>query len=220
MAINSGVSPERQGIVQGASQGLGVTQSALFQSNLITTPYFNSFERLCSRALTHLAKQIKIVWPEHAELYAPIIGDVGVDFLREHIDLDLDSFSVVVRSLPPMLTNRQTLDGLVMQAAASDPSLLPDALAVVMEPDLKQAVRKLQRKFAFRKYLETQQAQAQQERDTQLQQQLAEADAQRAAQERDNALALQGLKNEGNLAKTLATSKTKLAEQKIKALSG
>ncbi len=43
----SGVSPERQGIVQGASQAVGVTSAALTQSNLITEPYFAGFERFC-----------------------------------------------------------------------------------------------------------------------------------------------------------------------------
>src|SRR5690606_10571715 len=116
----TGVNSERQGQVQGASQGLGVTQAALIQSNLITAPYFRGFERFCSRVLNHQAKLIKIVFPKSPEMFAPIIGDTGIDFLKEHIDLDLDEFGVYVESLPPQFMDRQKLEQMMMIALQSD----------------------------------------------------------------------------------------------------
>src|SRR5690606_30533297 len=130
----SGVNSERQGQVQGASQAVGVTEAALYQSNMITAPYFKGFERFCSRVLNHLAKLVKIAWADK-EKFAPIIGDVGIDFLRDNIDISLDEFDVEVRTLPPSNVDRQTLTQWVGMAIQSGELPLSDALAIMLEPD-------------------------------------------------------------------------------------
>ncbi len=214
----SGVSPERQGMVQGASQAVGVTESALFQSNLITAPYFKGFERFCSRVLNHQAKLIKIVFPKAPEVFAPIIGDTGIDFLREHIDLDLDEFGAFVQSLPPMFLDRQKLEQMVMVAVQSDPSFLDDALAIMMEPDTKVAIRQFQRKRALRKVYEAQMQQAQQEREAAIQEQVNQIEAAKVQQSGQVPIQLQEMKNKGSYDRTIAQGKVKLGEQKIKGL--
>lgn len=213
----SGVSPERQGIVQGASSAVGVTQSALLQSNLITAPYFKGFERLCSRVLNYQAKLVKIAWAGK-EVFAPIIGDVGIDFLKDNIDLELDDFDCRIESAPPILKDRATLDnylGMYVQGANGNPEILLDALSIAMEPDLKVAVRKFTRKVLTRKMIEAKQQdqQAQQEQQMQAQAEQAQAQSQQAMLE--SQMELQNMKNAGNKEKTLITSRTKLNQTKL-----
>ncbi len=210
----SGVSPERQGIVQGASAAVGVTQSALLQSNLITAPYFKGFERLCSRTHNYQAKLVKIAWAGK-EKFAPIIGDVGIDFLKDNLDLELDDFDCWIVSQPPLLLDRQKLESIVNIALQSQGIELADALAILIEPDTKVAVRKLQRKLALRKMLEAQQQQSQQQAEQQQQESEQQSQAQMQQQQLQNALQLQGQKDQSNREKTLITSRTKLAQSKI-----
>lgn len=220
ISLISGVTPERQGIVQGSSQAVGVTQAALVQSNLVTAPYFRGFERFCGRVLNHQAKLVKVAWAGK-EVFAPIIGDTGIDFLKEHIDLDLDEFGVFVEALPPALRDRQILEetlNIYLQVSQGDLQALIDVMNIRLEPDTRVAVRKLQRLATNRQKLQMamQQEQAQQEQAAQER----ELQAQQANQQVgiDGQLALQGEKNKGNLQKTLVTSRTKLNSEKLRML--
>jgi hypothetical protein len=219
MSKISGVSQEREGIVQGASQAVGVTNSALFQSNLITKPYFNGFSRFCERIFNHQAKLVKIVFPKAPELFAPIIGDSGVDFLREHIDLDLDTMGIYIENVPPMLVERQRLEQLVMMAVQADPELLPEALKILTETDLRVAIRRFQRTMALQKIYRMQQEQAQQEQEAALQARMQDMQAQNMDKQLQAQLQLQQMKNDNGMAKTLATGRVKLSEQKLKTLA-
>ncbi len=221
ISIISGVTPERQGVVQGSSQAVGVTQAALFQSNLVTAPYFKGFERFCGRVLNHQAKMVKIAWANN-EKFAPIIGDTGIDFLKDNIDLDLDEFGVFVESLPPVLLDRQQLEktlDIYLQVSQGDPQILADVLAIRLEPDTKAAIRRFQRMV----YKRAQEAQAQAQQQMQMEQQQANDD--REAQYRDiianleGQLQLQDKKNEGSERKTLITSRTKLNSEKLRLLN-
>jgi hypothetical protein len=214
----SGVSPERQGAVQGASQGLGVTQAAVFQSNLITQPYFIGFERFCSKVLNHQAKLIKIAWAGK-EVFAPIIGDVGVDFLKDNIDLELEDFDVFVESIPPLLQDRAKFEQLLMIVVQSDPDFIDDAIQILSEPDLKVAIRKFQRKRALKKAFEAKQQEAQQQQQDALQERLQRMQAQTQQQQIQGNLASTHMKNETNLQKTAMTGRVKLSSDKIKALA-
>lgn len=210
----SGVSAERQGQVQGSSQAVGVYQAALFASNLMTASYFKGFERFCSRVLNHQAKLAKIAWADKKK-FAPIIGDVGIDFLKDNIDISLDEFDVTVQSLPPITLDRQMMQEMVMMALQSKELPLSDALAIMLEPDTTVAVRKFQRKYALRQIMASQQEQqaAQQE------QQMAQMQMQQQQQVQQgtwqNQLELQQMKNKGNMNKTLATGRVKLQDKKL-----
>lgn len=209
----SGVSAERQGIVQGASQGMGVTQSALFQSNLITAPLFKGFERYCSRVQNHMAKLVKIAWA-NKEKFAPVIGDSGIDFLREHVDLDLDSF-IAVESQAPQTLDRQKLESMIQIVLQTDASFIDDALTIMLEPDTKTAVRKFQKKRALRKVFEQQQMQAQQEQEQALQAKMEALQAQTQMGQWNNSLQLQDSKNKANLQKTALTGRVKLMDSRL-----
>lgn len=220
IASISGVSPERQGLVQGASAAVGVTQSALAQSNLVTAPYFDGFERFCARVLNHQAKLIKIAWAGR-EIFAPIIGDTGIDFLKDNIDIELDEFGVFVESSPPMINDRQQLEktlDIYLQTSQGDPQVLADVLAIRIEPDTKVAIRKFQRMVNLRIKAQQQQAAAQQQQDQAMQQHQAAMEQVNTENEQQIPLKLQQMKNSGNLDKTLVTSRTKLNSEKLKLL--
>lgn len=213
----SGISPARQGIVQGASQAVGVTNSALLQSNLVTATYFKGFERFCSRIFNHQARLIKLCWA-NKEVFAPIIGDTGIDFLKDNIDISLDEFDVIVQSLPPLVQDRQKLENIVMAAIQSGSLELVDALDILLEPDTRAAVRKLKRKMAIRKMMEMQSQQQEQQNQQQLQEQQAEAQAQQQEQQLRSAEELQGQKLAATQQNTLISGRVKLNQEKLKLL--
>ncbi len=214
----SGVSPERQGQIQGSSTSTGTTQAALIQSNMVTAPFFKGFERFWSRVLQQQARLVKIAWADK-EQFAPIIGDVGVDFLRDNIDISLDSFDVVVQSLPPTQFDRQTLTQWLTLVVQSDPEFLSDAMSIMLEPDTTVAVREFQRKTKLRRRQLAQQQQQQAE---------AEQQASEAQQAHEMSLAQMGYQNEqqitqakeaGKTKNTLIGGRVKLQQEKIKAIT-
>jgi hypothetical protein len=212
----SGISPERQGAVQGASQGLGVQQTALFQSNLITQPYFIGFERFCSRVLNHQAKLAKISWAEGNDVFAPVIGDVGVDFLREHVDLDFEDFAAFSESIPPLIRDREKFESLVMIAVQSDPTFIDEAIQILMEQDTRVAVRRFQRRRAMQKVYMAQEQQASEERQAALEERLKGLEMQGRQMEIDGRLEETQMKNEAGQLKTSSTGRTKLSDTSIK----
>jgi hypothetical protein len=213
-----GTSPERQGIIPAASQAVGVSQLAVAGSSAVTKTYFLGFERFCSRVLNHQAKQIKIAWADR-EVFAPIIGDTGIDFLKENIDLDLDEFAVFVESLPPLIRDRQKLEELITLAVQAQQMTVVDALEILTEPDTRVAIRKLQRKEAIRQMLAAKNQQAEQQQEAALQLKLQEQETQRAQDQLRGQAGLQKLKDEGQLTRVLATGRTKLNEKKIDLLA-
>lgn len=210
----SGVSPERQGSIQGASTAVGVQQAALMQSNLITAPYFKGFERFCSRVHNYQAKLVKIAWAGK-EVFAPIIGNVGIDFLKEHIDLELDDFDCWIASMPPLLNDRSKLESLVQVALQSQQVTLQDALAILLEPDIKVAVRRFTRQMKMRQVLDARQQEADQQAQMQQQQAEQQAQAQQAQMMQQNQLQLQQMKGQNNIEKAALTGRVKLNEKKL-----
>lgn len=214
----SGVSPERQGVLPGSSTSPTAQQSALAQSNLITAPLYNGFMRFNERILNQQAKLVKIVFPHSADLFAPVIGDVGIDFLREHIEIDLDEFGAFVSAMPPMYQDRKYLEQALTIVLQSSPEFVNDYLSIMMESDLQTAVRKFQRKSALRKIFEQQQMQAEAERNDALQQKMAALDQQKLQMELQAGLTDTEMKNKSQMERALASGRVKLADTKIKVL--
>ena len=105
-----------------------------------------------------------------------------------------------------------------MMAVQSDPELLDDVVGIMMEPDTKVALRKFQRARRLRKIFQIQQEQMQQERDAQVQQQIAAMEAENVDKQIQGNLQNTELKNQGGMAKTLATGRVKLNDTKIKGM--
>jgi L-arabinose isomerase len=97
---------------------------------------------------------------------------------------------------------------------------IPDAMDIMLEPDLTVAVQKYRRKFQMRQRMQQQQEQmAAQQEQALREEELAIQQEQLAFQRENSPVQLQGLKNKANLDKTLITSRTKLNDAKLKLLN-
>lgn len=196
----SGINEARQGMVKGASQAVGVTQSALVQSSLSTAVYFDLFSQFCSNVLNYQAKLVKITFPKNKERFAPIIGDVGVNFLEQDIDLDLNDYGVFIEEHPPIIQDTQNFQQLVIAAVQAGQLGFADAMNLLMERDVKAGVRKLDRKMKKREEMAAQQ---QQEMMMAEQEQAQAAQAQ-AQEDNQMQMALKQMDIDGSMKEVLA----------------
>lgn len=214
MDAMSGINEARQGMVQGSSQAVGVTQSALFQSNLATAPLFKLFRIFASRCFNQQAKLVKIAWVGK-EKFAPIIGDTGVDFLKQDVELDLNDYGVFVEEVPPMLDDINSFREFILAALQSGSLDFVEAMKLMMEKDIKVAVRRFERVMKKKEQeamMQEQMMQQQQmEAQAELQAQQQQADAE--AQMRD--MQIEQLKGANALKQTFAKGKIDLAKEKI-----
>lgn len=183
----SGINEARQGMVQSSSQAVGVTQSALLQSSLSTELRFELFKQFINKLLNNQAGLIKITW-EDPEKYAPVISEVGFDFISEPVDLDLDDFDVDVQSLPPIAEDRQMFQGMIQAALQAGAIDFEMAIDLLLENDLDTAVRKFKKNL--KKQREEQQAMQQMQQQAE-QQAMAEQEQMRLQAEQQN-MAAQG----------------------------
>jgi len=181
----SGINDAREGTMQYATQTVGVTQSALMQSNLKTEVLYSYFDLMMNMALTHQAGLIKIAWT-NKDVFAPIIGDIGVDFLKQEVDVDLQDYAVFVEYIPTALQDRDSLQSIVIAAMQGGQVSFIDAVKILKEKDTTMAIRKLE-KSIMRKEKEAQQQQMQMQQ-MQMQQQQQEAEMQAAAAQEGNQL--------------------------------
>jgi hypothetical protein len=210
----SGINEARQGLIQNASQAVGVTQSALIQSNLSTAMYYRMFNTFCSNCLNYQAKLIKISWAGK-DRYASIIGDVGINFLQEDITLELDDYGVFVEELPPIVEDKQTLQSIIMAALQAGQLDFLAAIKIMMEKDMKLAIRRYEREIQKQQQQQAAQQQAEQEQQMMMQQAAQEAEAAKEAQKMEAAMGIQGLKNQGNLQAAQANNMANLQGKKL-----
>lgn len=172
----SGVNEARQGIVQNSSQAVGVTQAAIIQSSLSTESYFSLFSSFCESIYTYMSGLIKIAWAGK-ERFSPIIGDSGVDFLRDDIDLQLDDYAVFVEEIPESISDKNSLQQIVIGALQSGSLNFVQAIKILNTRDIDYAVRMLEKSIMEeerkksmeqQKNLESQMAQAEQNRKSQI----------------------------------------------------
>lgn len=217
--IIMGSSPERQGVIPAASQAVGVTDAAILQSSMTTKPYFVGYERFWSRVMSQQAKLLRISVANKPEMWDSILGEAGVDFLRDNIDVSLESVGVIVEALLPLLQDRSKFEGLVTMMVQSGGLEPQDAIDILLDPDIRQANRKLQRKVTLRKMLEAQHEQAMQQQQQEMDQRLDAQNTQRQQIAQQGEFGLQQLKNKGTMDKTAVVSNTKLNSDKINALA-
>jgi hypothetical protein len=177
MDVVSGINEARQGTGQGSSQTVGVTQAQLMQSNFTTAPYFKLFHIFASKCWSHQAQLVKLSWVDK-EQFAPIIGDVGVDFINEDIELDLNDYGVFVEELPMILDDIQTFHQIVMAGIQSGSIDFVAGMKMLREKDVTVGMRKFERYMQKKEEEMASQQQAQMEQeermlDKQLQLQMA-----------------------------------------------
>ncbi len=196
----SGINEARQGQVKSASQAVGVTQSALIQSNLSTALYFKLFSQFCSNVLNHKAKLIKIAFPKNKARFAPIIGDAGVNFLEIDVDLDLNDYGVFVQEHPPIIQDAQNFQQIVIAALQAGQLTFYDAMNLLLERDVKAGVRKLERKIKKREEMQMQQQQEM----MMAEQEQAAAEQEQAANNKKADMAMKQMELDSNMKEVLA----------------
>lgn len=222
----SGVNDARQGIMQGASQLASVTQSALIQSSLTTASYFRLFDQFTTNIWNQIAKLVKIAWAGK-EKFAAIIGDAGVNFLEQDVDLDLNDYAVFVSETPRLLDDINSLHQLVMAGVQSGELKFADAMTLLVEKDVVSAIRKYEKITRKR---EKEQAAQEQQNAMQLQQQQADNqmanqekmqqyNAQTSEQATQKAKELQAMKDQSADQRELVKGRVKLQDTKIKGLT-
>ncbi len=174
----SGINEARQGMVKNASQAVGVTQSSLFQSTLSTAVYYSLFRQLCSDVLNHQAKLAKLAWAGN-QRFSPLIGDLGIEFLANDVDLDLHDYGVIIEEVPELIQDKQSFQQIVLAALQSGQLTFPQAMNLMLEKDLQLGVRRLEREH--KKFMEEQAKQQeammqQQQQELAAQQQQAEGE--------------------------------------------
>lgn len=222
----SGINNARQGIVQGASQLASVTQSALIQSSLTTASYFHLFNQFTTNIWNQMARLVKISW-KGKEKYAAIIGDAGVNFLEQDVDLDLNDYGVFVTETPKLLDDKNTFNNLIMSGLQSGEVKLPDALILLMEPDVKSGILKFEKitrkrekeAIAAEQAHEKQMAQMQQQSQLEAQDRMAQNNARTSQEATEKAKELQGMKDQAATTRELLGGRIKLQSDKINALS-
>ena len=203
----SGVNEAREGTIASSSQTVGVTQSALIQSNLKTKMLYSYFDNFMNNSLNHQAGLVKIAW-ENKEVFAPIIGDIGVDFLKNEIDVDLQDYSLFIEYIPTILRDKESLQSLVMAAIQSQQISLVDAMKILKEKDTVMAINKFEKSIMKREKKMQEQAMAQQQAEQQAQAQMQQQQLQAQAQMQEQKNQAEGLKMQGN--KDIALAKGKI----------
>lgn len=221
----SGVNEARQGLIQGASQAVGVTNSALLQSSLSTAMYYTLFGQMFTTAMNKQAGLAKIAWAGK-ERFSPIIGDVGVNFLEEDIGLELNDYNVFIEETPPVIADQQLFYQLVVTAIQSRQLSFLNGLKLLMEKDIDEAMNGLEMEMKRAEQMQMQMAQqeaqsgqqelqqqaAESQAQLQQEQSLAQAQSQLKQMEAQAKLQIQNMKGRADLQKIIAQGKLDLAQ--------
>jgi hypothetical protein len=184
----TGINDARQGEIQGANQAVGVTQAALMQSNMATKMYEDLFRMLNESALNYQAGLVKLSFAGN-ERYAPIIGDVGVNFLEQTTDLELDDFGVFIEELPPLLQDLTTFREIVTAALNAGQLDFITATKLLIEKDITVGIQRFEAADKQNK-IDAQKAQQAAE------QAAAQAEAQKFQQEHGSKEAIENIRGE------------------------
>ncbi len=213
----SGINEARQGNIQGASQAVGVTRAALLQSNMVTAPLFGLFDLFCSRVWNQQARLVKLAWAKK-EKFAPIIGDVGVNFLKQDFDL-VDDFAVFVESTPRLLDDVSTFQQLIMTALNAGQLGFYQALVLMKEKDVRIGMEKFKKMMEEAEEKQMQQQQAMMEQQEMMkqegQQRMLRANAMSQQAALQNQQAVQRMKGQQAIQQELISQRGEFLKESI-----
>lgn len=214
----TGINAARQGQVAGQAQAVGVTQSALMQSNLATNVYFSLFNQFANNIFNYMAKLVKITFAGN-DKYAPIIGDVGVNFLEETVELEFDDYGIFLEETPPILDDLQNFQAIVQAALQAGQVSFVDAMKLLREKDITVAIERFERAVEKREREQMRQQQALMQQQAQAAQAAEQAKMQGEIAKIDRKgqydLQKQQMENEGELNETLAGGRLDLTKEQI-----
>ena len=166
----SGIGSARLGNIQSANQLKGVTELALSQSNTISRYLYRGFFEFESRLLTYHCQHIKMCWIYNPERFTPIIGDFYFEFLKQDVDITMDTHAAVVK---PEEISMEILRNYLMMAVQANALPLDHALKleVMAQEDIRGAVYAYIDEMQKTREQEQEQKQKMQEQQLQAQQQ-------------------------------------------------
>jgi hypothetical protein len=178
---------------------------------MATAPLFALFDIFSSRVWNQQARLVKIAWT-NKEIFSPIIGDVGFNFLKEDVDLELDDYGVSVEVTPRILDDQTTFQSLVMAALQGGKLEFDQALVLLKEKDVMTGILKFQKMLEESKQQEMEREMAMQEQQAQAQQQsqmaMQQFNAQTQQQAQETQRALAGVKAQADLVKGAQEAQT------------
>jgi hypothetical protein len=206
----SGINEARQGLVQGSSQAVGVTQSALAQSSLSTELIFELFGQFLNEILDQTVGLIRTTW-ENKEMYAGVLAELGVT--EEEIEqVEIDDFQAYAESLPPALEDKQTFMGILQAAIASQSIDMEDVFMLLLERDTERAIHKAVHAIKKKRHQAEQAQKAQMQAEQQMQQQQMEAQGQMAQQNNEFQLQKQQMGKEADERRQAVSDAAKLKQ--------
>lgn len=209
----TGINDARQGIAQGSSQAVGVTQSMLHQSSMSTEFYSSLFQVYMSDILTYQANTLRFI---DEERLISMAGNISSDLIKGELDMPLNDYGVFVEEINPMFEDLSVFRQIVNEARMSGQLGFIDAIKLMKEKDLNKAIREYERKEAkMQEQLQAQQeAQAQQaeaERQATLQRIMAQQES-----ANNNRIELKGIDRQNDLSKILTKGKIDLTKEKLR----
>jgi hypothetical protein len=168
---------------------------------------------------------VKLTWDKPSR-YSPIIGDAGVNFIKQDIELDLNDYAVFADSVPPAIDDQQNFQQIILAAIQSGSLRLDDAMELLMEKDTREGLMRFSKKMREREIEQMQQQQAQmamQQQQMQAQAQMKQAELQGKQQIQDSVNQTELMKEQmGNRSqedRNLIKVKGSLAGEEMKSLS-
>lgn len=170
----SGINSARLGNIQSANQLNGVTELALSQSNNISRYLYRGFFEFESRLLTYHCQHIKMSWIYNPERFSTIIGDFYFDFLKQDVDITMDTHAARVK---PEEISMETLRNYLMMAVQANALPLDHALSLEIraQEDIRGAVYEYMDEVEDKRVKDQEFQQKMQEQQLQAQQQTAQA---------------------------------------------
>lgn len=192
----SGINEARQGIVENASQAVGVTQSALIQSSLSTETYFDLFRMLTERILTYQCGLIKIT-ALNEKKFTHIVGEAGVEHLKDLEETPLNDYDAFVHVTPPEVGDKQMLQQMVVAALQAGQIDFVSAIKVLREDDLTVSIQMLENVIQERELRAQMEKQAEQENQRAMQEQMLQSQQQQAQFAEQSAMKKDKMKLDG-----------------------
>ena len=214
----SGINDARQGNIQGSSQAVGVTQSAIMQSNLATELYFTEFQQFSSHIYNYLSGLAKIGISKSDKLDGAI-GESGVNFIKENSGLNFDDFATFIDDVPPLVDNVNMYHTTLMAALQSNAITFKQYSVLVREKDPLVGLKRFERMVTIEEAKAAKQQAQQQQMMMQAQQaqQQAEQGGKMALgkQKGDYSIEQQKLENVGEMNEEMVKGKYGMAGKKI-----
>jgi hypothetical protein len=219
MDIVSGINEARMGQAS-ASSLVGVVQQNQLQSSFMTEQYYDLFFQWEERMLQSHADLIKMTWGEDREKFAPIMGELGLNWIDQDLDADLDDYAVFIKSNPPLYEDRNLLHEMTMNALQSGGIGMEDAVILLSEKDYKIGIRKFLTLMDRKRRAEAMQAEEQRAHEFQMAQMADQQERSKVAEEQGHItqreMGIEQIKAQRDGQRTQVKEQSKLQDQREK----